>query len=73
MIHQVSKIHTEAIARALNIVPIVCRRPSQREATSDRRRSSHVGDEPEHLVSGDRVARMGIGFGLNAAVIDIEW
>lgn len=74
VIHQVSKIHTEAIARALNIDPD---RVPQTFPTRGNIGPASVpftlAMNSEHLVSGDRVACMGIGSGLNAAVIDIEW
>ena len=74
VIHQVSKIHTEAIARALNIAP---ERVPQTFPTRGNIGPASVpftlAMNSEHLVSGDRVACMGIGSGLNAAVIDIEW
>ncbi len=74
VIHQVSKIHTEAIARALNIDH---ERVPQTFPTRGNIGPASVpftlAMNSEHLMSGDRVACMGIGSGLNAAVIDIEW
>ena len=74
VIHQVSKMHTEAITRALEIDP-------QRVPQSFPTRGN-IGPasipftlalNSEGLTSGDRIACMGIGSGLNAAVIEIEW
>ena len=74
VIHQVSKMHTEAITRALEIDP-------QRVPQSFPTRGN-IGPasipftlalNAERLTSGDRIACMGIGSGLNSAVIEIEW
>lgn len=74
VIHQVSKMHTEAITRALDIDP-------QRVPQSFPTRGN-IGPasipftlalNAEGLTPGDRIACMGIGSGLNSAVIEIEW
>ncbi len=74
VIHQVSKIHTEAIARALHI--------DQARVPQTFPTRGNIGPasipftlalSAEHLAPGDRVACMGIGSGLNSAVIEIEW
>jgi 3-oxoacyl-[acyl-carrier-protein] synthase-3 len=74
VIHQVSKVHTEAIARALKIDPA---RVPQTFPTRGNIGPASVpftlAMNAERLVAGDRVACMGIGSGLNSAVIDIEW
>ena len=74
VIHQVSKIHTEAIARALDIdlarVPQTF--PTQGNIGPASIPFTLVRNS-EHLTTGDRVACMGIGSGLNSAVIEIEW
>ncbi len=74
VIHQVSKIHTEAIVRALGIDP--ARVPQ----TFPHRGNIGPASIPftlalhaEDLTPGDRIACMGIGSGLNSAVIEIEW
>ncbi len=74
VIHQVSKIHTEAIARAL------CIDEKRVPQTFPTRGNIGPASIPftlalnsEGLTSGDRVACMGIGSGLNSAVIEIEW
>ena len=74
VIHQVSKIHTDAIARALRI--------DQARVPQSFPTRGNIGPASipftlalncEGLTSGDRVACMGIGSGLNSAVIEIEW
>lgn len=74
VIHQVSKVHTEAISRALHIDPA---RVPQTFPTRGNIGPASVpftlALSSENLVSGDRVACMGIGSGLNSAVIEIEW
>ena len=74
VIHQVSKVHTDAIASALKIDP------DKVPQTFPTRGNIGPASVPftlamnaERLISGDRVACMGIGSGLNSAVIDIEW
>lgn len=74
VIHQVSKIHTEAIARALEIDP--ARVPQSFPTRGNIGPASvpfTLALNAENLTSGDRVACMGIGSGLNSAVIEIEW
>lgn len=74
VIHQVSKIHTEAIARALDIDLV---RVPQTFPTRGNIGPASIpftlALNSEQLTSGDRVACMGIGSGLNSAVIEIEW
>ncbi len=74
VIHQVSSVHTEAITGSLGIDP--ARTPTIY------RRYGNVGpasipvtlaQHADQLASGARVACMGIGSGLNSAVIEIEW
>ncbi len=74
VIHQVSKVHTEAITRALHIDP------DRVPQTFPTRGNIGPASIPftlalssEGLVPGNRVAAMGIGSGLNSAVIEIEW
>ena len=74
VIHQVSKVHTEAIVRALKI-------DSDRVPQTFPTRGNigpasvpfTLAMNAERLVHGDRVACMGIGSGLNSSVIEIEW
>lgn len=74
VIHQVSKVHTEAISTALKI------RPDRVPQTFPTRGNIGPASVPftlamsaENLIHGNRVACMGIGSGLNSAVIEIEW
>ena len=74
VIHQVSKVHTEAITQALHIDPA---RVPQTFPTRGNIGPASVpftlAMSAEGLVPGNRVAAMGIGSGLNSAVIEIEW
>lgn len=74
VIHQVSKIHTEAITKALRIDPD--RVPQTFPARGNIGPASipfTLALSAESLVPGNRVACMGIGSGLNSGVIEIEW
>lgn len=74
VIHQVSRIHTEAITAALHL-------PADRVPTTFPTWGNvgpatiplTLGTIAPDLSAGDRVACMGIGSGLNAAVIEIAW
>lgn len=74
VIHQVSKVHTNAITQALGIDPA---RVPQTFPTRGNIGPASVpftlALSSENLVPGNRVAAMGIGSGLNSAVIEIEW
>jgi 3-oxoacyl-[acyl-carrier-protein] synthase III len=74
VIHQVSKLHTAAITEALGIDP------ERVPLTFPTRGNIGPASVPftlakiaADLVPGNRVACMGIGSGLNAAVIEITW
>ncbi len=74
VIHQVSKLHTAAISEALGIdqdrVPLTFpTRGNIGPASVPFTLAKIAGD----LMPGDRIACMGIGSGLNAAVIEIVW
>ncbi|MFM7045406.1 MAG: 3-oxoacyl-[acyl-carrier-protein] synthase III C-terminal domain-containing protein, partial [Ilumatobacteraceae bacterium] len=74
VIHQVSKVHTQAITTRLGIDPtrtpvIFPTRGNVGPASIPFTLALHAHD----YVPGDRVACMGIGSGLNSAVIEIEW
>jgi len=74
VIHQVSRIHTEAMTAALGIDParVPTTFPTQGNvgpAAVPLTLASIASD----LVPGNRIACMGIGSGLNAAVIEIAW
>lgn len=74
VIHQVSRIHTEAISSALGIDP--ARVPTTFPTRGNVGPAAvpltlaHIAAD---LESGNRIACMGIGSGLNAAVIEIAW
>jgi 3-oxoacyl-[acyl-carrier-protein] synthase III len=74
VIHQVSKIHTAAIVEALEIdiarVPVTFPTRGNIGPASVPFTLAHAAQE---LVAGQRVACLGIGSGLNAAVIEIAW
>ncbi len=74
VIHQVSKIHTAAIAEAVSID--AARIPTIFEMFGNIGPASipfTLARESANLSSGDRVACMGIGSGINAMVIEIDW
>jgi 3-oxoacyl-[acyl-carrier-protein] synthase-3 len=74
IMHQVSDVHTDAIIKAVGIdrkrVPLTYPRlgnvgPASIPITLQRESAS--------LVSGDRVLLMGVGSGLNTAMMEIAW
>lgn len=74
IIHQVSRVHTEAITAAIGIdparVPVIFpTRGNVGPASIPFTLALHASD----FSAGDRIACMGIGSGLNSAVIEIEW
>jgi acyl-CoA:acyl-CoA alkyltransferase len=74
IIHQVSRVHTEAITAAIGIdptrVPVIFpTRGNVGPASIPFTLALHASD----FAAGDRIACMGIGSGLNSAVIEIEW
>ena len=74
VIHQVSKIHTAAIAETISVDP--ARIPTIFEMFGNIGPASipfTLARETARLVAGDRVACMGIGSGINAMIIEIEW
>jgi 3-oxoacyl-[acyl-carrier-protein] synthase-3 len=74
VIHQVSKIHTAAIVEVMGIdmarVPVTFPTRGNIGPASVPFTLAHAAQD---LVAGQRVACMGIGSGLNAAVIEIAW
>ncbi|MCF8526920.1 MAG: 3-oxoacyl-ACP synthase III [Candidatus Nanopelagicales bacterium] len=74
VIHQVSQVHTQAITSALGIdperTPIIF--PTRGNIGPASIPFTLALFAPE-FSAGDRIACMGIGSGLNAAVIEIEW
>lgn len=74
VIHQVSKVHTEAITRSLRIDP--ARTPlifPTRGNVGPASIPFTLAQSAADFAAGDRLACMGIGSGLNAAVIEIAW
>lgn len=74
VIHQVSKVHTAAITSSLGIDPartpvIFPTRGNVGPASIPFTLALHASD----FAAGDRIACMGIGSGLNSAVIEIAW
>jgi 3-oxoacyl-[acyl-carrier-protein] synthase-3 len=74
IIHQVSKVHTASIVEALGIdktkVPVTFPTRGNVGPASVPFTLAHFAAD---LVEGQRIACMGIGSGLNAAVIEITW
>ena len=74
VIHQVSKVHTQAIAERLGIeearVPLSF---PDRGNIGPASVPFTLARASADLTAGQRVACMGIGSGLNAAVIEIDW
>ena len=73
-IHQVSKVYTDAITSVLDIDPactpvIFPTRGNMGPASVPFTLARNQAD----LVSGQRIAMMGIGSGLNSAIIEIAW
>jgi acyl-CoA:acyl-CoA alkyltransferase len=74
VIHQVSKIHTEAICDRLGIDP--ARVPltfPERGNIGPASVPFTLAGELDDLLDGDRVLLMGIGSGLNACCLEIAW
>ncbi len=76
ILHQVSKVHTEQLARALGIelsrVPTIYGEHGNVGPASVPMTLAHAADEGR-IVRGDRVALMGIGSGLNCAMAEVIW
>ena len=74
VIHQVSKVHTAAITSALGIdvsrTPVTFPIRGNIGPASVPFTLAYVADD---FVAGDRIACMGIGSGLNSAILEIEW
>lgn len=72
--HQISKVHTSAICRAVGIDP--AKAPSTFQLQGNIGPAAvpstlaHVADS---LETGNRVLLMGIGSGLNACILEIQW
>ena len=74
VIHQVSKVHTAAITSALGIdperVPVIF---PTRGNVGPASIPFTLAEHAHSYETGQRIACMGIGSGLNAAVIEIKW
>lgn len=72
--HQISKVHTAAMCRAVGIDP--AKAPSTFQSQGNIGPAAvpstlaHVADT---LESGNRILLMGIGSGLNACILEIQW
>ena len=74
ILHQVSKVHNAALIAALGIDP--AKVPTTFPLHGNIGPASvpfTLAQSVDDLRSGDRIACMGIGSGLNAAVIEIDW
>ncbi len=74
VIHQVSKVHIQAICERLGIDPALV--PDQFPTRGNLGPASvpfTLAGEQDSLVGGDRVLLMGIGSGLNASCLEIAW
>lgn len=76
VMHQVSKVHTEHLARRLEIpldrVPVIFREHGNVGPASVPMTLARAAEEGR-LRAGDRVALMGIGSGLNCAMAEVVW
>lgn len=74
IIHQVSQVHTDAICERLGIDPSrVPRTFPERGNIGPASVPFTLAREVDKLEDGDRVLLMGIGSGLNAACLEIDW
>jgi acyl-CoA:acyl-CoA alkyltransferase len=74
VIHQVSKVHTQALCDRFGIDP--ARVPTTFPTRGNLGPASvpfTLAGEADTLLDGDRVLLMGIGSGLNACCLEIEW
>jgi len=74
VIHQISQVHTDALCERLGIDPKrVPRTFPDRGNIGPVSVPFTLAGEVDSLESGDRVLMMGIGSGLNASCLEIEW
>jgi 3-oxoacyl-[acyl-carrier-protein] synthase III len=74
IVHQVSKVHTNAMCERLSIDPALV--PTTFPTRGNLGPASvpfTLAGEQDSLVDGDRILLMGIGSGLNAACLEIAW
>src|SRR5262249_55990312 len=76
VLHQVSKVHTEHLARTLGIplarVPVIFPEHGNVGPASVPMTLAHAAEQGR-IERGDRVALMGIGSGLNCAMAEVIW
>jgi acyl-CoA:acyl-CoA alkyltransferase len=74
VMHQVSKVHTQAMCDRFAVDPdLVPRTFPTRGNLGPASVPFTLAGEQDSLTDGDRVLLMGIGSGLNAACLEIEW
>jgi acyl-CoA:acyl-CoA alkyltransferase len=74
VMHQVSKVHTQAMCDRFSVDPdLVPRTFPTRGNLGPASVPFTLAGEQDSLTDGDRVLLMGIGSGLNAACLEIEW
>ena len=74
IVHQVSKVHTQAMCDRFSIDPALV--PTTFPSRGNLGPASvpfTLADRQDSLVDGDRVLLMGIGSGLNASCLEIAW
>jgi 3-oxoacyl-[acyl-carrier-protein] synthase-3 len=74
IVHQVSKVHTQAMCDRFGIDPALV--PTTFPTRGNLGPASvpfTLADTSDTLVDGDRVLLMGIGSGLNACCLEIAW
>jgi 3-oxoacyl-[acyl-carrier-protein] synthase-3 len=73
-IHQVSQVHTESICQRLDIDPTLVPRTFPEFGNIGPASVAYtLAGEQQALERGDRVLMMGIGSGLNATCMELEW
>ncbi len=74
VIHQISQVHTDALCKRIGIDPaLVPRTFPTRGNVGPASVPITLAAEADRLEDGDRVLLMGIGSGLNASCLEIEW
>ena len=74
VIHQISQVHTDALCKRIGIDPtLVPRTFPTRGNVGPASVPITLAAESSRLEDGDRVLLMGIGSGLNASCLEIEW
>jgi 3-oxoacyl-[acyl-carrier-protein] synthase-3 len=74
ILHQVSTVHMDAITKAIGMdASKVPRTYPQLGNVGPASIPITLSQESEHLKKGDRVLLMGVGSGLNTAMMEIAW